>query len=75
MLFSKRLKISEARTSKASEIEKNRPVGTIIDNQGHVACGGNTILQILKIQPAGKQSMDFQSAVNGGYIQIGDILE
>lgn len=70
-----RFKISEARVLQALQTDKNRLVGTIIDNQGHVACGGNTVLQILKIQPAGKQSMDFKSAMNGGYIQIGDYFK
>lgn len=48
--------------------------GTILDKAGHVACGGGTVLRLLQIQPAGKSAMDFMSALNGGYVAIGDVL-
>lgn len=48
--------------------------GTLLDKTGTVACGQNTTLQILNIQPAGKQAMDIASAINGGYLKSGDIL-
>jgi methionyl-tRNA formyltransferase len=48
--------------------------GEVLDRFGHVACGGGSVLQILKIQPAGKQAMDFASAVNGGYVSVGDVF-
>ena len=44
--------------------------GTILDKHGHIACGDGTVLQLLKIQPAGKKPMDFVSAVNGGYVKL-----
>lgn len=48
--------------------------GRILDKKGHTACGHGTVLQLKTLQPAGKQAMDFAGALNGGYIQIGDLL-
>lgn len=48
--------------------------GTILSRDGLVVCGDSSVLKILKLQPAGKQGMDFASAVNGGYIKIGQVL-
>jgi methionyl-tRNA formyltransferase len=49
----------------------DQPAGTVIDRDGHIVCGGGTVLQVKKIQPAGKKAMDFSSALNGGYLEIG----
>jgi methionyl-tRNA formyltransferase len=46
--------------------------GTVLDRQGAVACGDGSVLGLAKIQPAGKQAMDFAAAVNGGYLRPGD---
>lgn len=40
-------------------------IGTIINDQFVVKCGQNTYLQILQIQPAGKNIMPAQSFING----------
>ena len=45
------------------------PPGTLADRMGHVACGGDTTLKILKIQPDNAKAMDVVSAVNGGYLR------
>ncbi|MCK6417658.1 MAG: methionyl-tRNA formyltransferase [Alphaproteobacteria bacterium] len=37
---------------------------------GTWACGQNTYLKILRLQPEGKAPMNFTDAVNGGYIKI-----
>ncbi|MDH5722625.1 MAG: methionyl-tRNA formyltransferase [Alphaproteobacteria bacterium] len=66
-----RLKILEATLSNETT---DKSAGTILDKSGAVACGNNTVLQIKKLQPAGKQSMDFTSALNGNYIKIGQVL-
>ena len=42
--------------------------GTILDRLGRVACGGGSIIKILRLQPEAKQAMDYISALNGGYI-------
>lgn len=67
----KRMKIIAAQVlpEKASET-----AGCVLSRDGRVACGGGSVLKIEKIQPAGKQAMDFTSAVNGGYIAIGQVL-
>jgi hypothetical protein len=31
-------------------------------------------LKILKVQPEGKNAMDFAAAINGGYLKIGGIF-
>jgi len=61
----RRFKILSAHKTKQTTKEKP---GTIIDRLGDVACGKGTVLKILKLQPDGKQAMDFISALNGGYI-------
>ena len=42
--------------------------GKILSKNGHISCGNNSVLKILKLQPEGKKAMDFASAINGGYI-------
>lgn len=49
--------------------------GTILNKDGHVQCGGGSVLQIKVIQPSGKKPMDFSSALNGGYVKAGDIFQ
>jgi methionyl-tRNA formyltransferase len=47
----------------------------IIDAKGHVLCGDGGVLRIDMIQPEGAKAMDFVSAVNGGYIEVGTQLQ
>ncbi|NCT41305.1 MAG: methionyl-tRNA formyltransferase [Alphaproteobacteria bacterium] len=54
--------------------KSDKPAGTILDKKGNVACGQGTILTLKSIQPPGKKSMDFASALNGNYVAIGDIF-
>lgn len=72
-LSDQRLKIIAATIGAVSEIE-NIPSGMILDKHGHIQCGQGSVLKLLKVQPAGKQAMDFQSALNGNYLKIGDKL-
>lgn len=46
--------------------------GILIDRMGHIACGGDTALRLIRVQPAGARSMDALSAINGGYISPDD---
>ncbi|MCC7305847.1 MAG: methionyl-tRNA formyltransferase [Alphaproteobacteria bacterium] len=64
----KRVKILEAKP--VSEKSDKSP-GTILNKDGHAACGAGTVLQLLKIQPDGKKPMDFTSALNGIYVSTG----
>ena len=66
-----RIKIFEA--LKLDE-QTDQAAGTIIDKKGRIACGDGTILKIKKLQPAGKKPMDFASALNGGYVTIGESI-
>ena len=52
----------------------DKSAGTILEKKGHVACGEQTVLQLKSVQPAGKKPMDFASALNGGYVRVGDKL-
>lgn len=54
--------------------KSSESAGFVLSRDGLVVCGGGSVLKILKLQPAGKQAMDFASAVNGGYVKIGQIL-
>ncbi|MEM7651147.1 MAG: methionyl-tRNA formyltransferase [Pseudomonadota bacterium] len=65
-----RFKILDAQPVQKDEIQSHA-IGEVIDKKGHIQCGDNTVLKITKIQPPGKQAMDFQSALNGGYIETG----
>ena len=48
--------------------------GAVLNKDGLVLCGKKTVLKINKIQPEGKQAMDFVSALNGGYIDVEQIF-
>ena len=67
---SERLKIQSAVPIGAISVDE-KP-GTIINKKGYIACGDKSVLQIKTLQPAGKKPMDFSSALNGGYIKIGE---
>ncbi len=66
-----RFKIPSAHVSDQTS---DKAYGTLLDKHGHIACGDGNVLKIERIQPAGKKAMDFASALNGGYITIGDVL-
>lgn len=66
-----RLKIQTAALTNEETAEKP---GTILAKNGYISCGNGSILQLLALQPAGKKPMDFASALNGGYIKIGETL-
>lgn len=70
-LNGERLKIHEAEIADGTTTEQS---GTLLDKTGQTACGNGTILRLTKIQPAGKKAMDFASALNGGYVKIGDVF-
>lgn len=61
----RRIRILAAEISPA----KGNP-GEILDRHGNIGHG----LKILKIQPEGKNAMDFSAAVNGGYLKVGGIF-
>ncbi len=64
-----RFKILEAILAEEKTDERT---GLLLDRKGNMACGNGSILKILKIQPPGKKAMDMSSAINGGYLKIGE---
>lgn len=70
----KRLKISKASTTINTQTGQYHQVGVLINKSGDVACGEGTILRLTHVQPAGKKPMDIASAINGGYLTIGETL-
>lgn len=67
----KRLKILQV--SKTSHQSKESP-GTILDKDGHVACGAGTVIRLVTIQPENAKPMDFSAALNGGYVKLSEVL-
>ncbi len=63
----KRLKILEAEFVDETFTE---PPGTIVDRTGHVACGGDTGLRLVRVQPENARAMDMPSALNGHYLIV-----
>lgn len=59
---------------KRSEETHTLQPGTLIDKNGLVACGAGSVLKISSLQPSGKKAMDVVSAINGGYITVGEVL-
>jgi methionyl-tRNA formyltransferase len=68
----KRLKVLSAQPL---DTPTNQPIGTVINKSGDVACGDNTVLTLITVQPEGKKPMAFADALNGGYIKIGKQFE
>lgn len=66
----KRLKIIEA--SICDDVRAD-DTGMILE-RGIIACGHNTTLQLLRVQPENKKPMDIASAINGGYLSRGTCL-
>jgi methionyl-tRNA formyltransferase len=62
---SKRIKILAAELVADAFTE---PPGTVIDRLGHIACGSDTGLRLITIQPENAKPMDVVSAVNGRYL-------
>jgi len=54
--------------------KSNDVVGTISAN-GKIVCGEKTVLQLELIQPENKKPMDAVAALNGGYLNLGDVLK
>lgn len=64
----KRLKILDAVPVVMTTLE---PAGTLLDKQGHIACGQGSVLRLGKVQPDNAKPMDMAAAFNGRYIGVG----
>ncbi len=67
----RRIKILDAQII---EEHSSQDIGTILQD-GKIQCGENSVLQLQKIQPENKKSMDVLSAINGGYLVEGAKLQ
>ncbi len=67
----KRLKIIEAELTGEAFTE---PPGTLVDRLGHIACGEDTALRLIKIQPENAKPMDLPAALNGNYLKVDEVL-
>lgn len=65
----KRLKVFSVSVSGYTELA----AATVVENEGRlvVACGGNTSVELLEVQPEGKNRMTAQSLLNGYKIEKG----
>lgn len=73
------LSISSTQKIKIKKVELTQQTtqekpGSILNKEGHVACGEQSVLKIIELQPPGKKAMDFISALNGHYLQVGTLL-
>jgi len=64
----RRLKILEAIPM---PFKSDAPAGTILDEDGVVACGDGATLKLEAVQPENKSAMTVSAAFNGGYIKAG----
>ncbi|MCC6598073.1 MAG: methionyl-tRNA formyltransferase [Alphaproteobacteria bacterium] len=72
----KRLKILAATLETDDSLPAfQEPAGMVIDQQARVICGDGNTLKLLKIQPENAKPMEAISALNGGHLKIGDLLE
>ena len=67
-------KIFKIKKAKITQEVHDKEIGMLLNREGDVACGKGQILRILSIQPEGKAPMDMSSAINGGYLKIGDVF-
>lgn len=49
--------------------------GTVMNKSGDVACGGGTVLNITMIQVSTGKKMTVDAAINGGYLNVGDVFQ
>ncbi len=67
----KRVKILEGRMI---DTHTNEPAGMLFNKDGDISCKSGSVYRILKIQPESAKPMNFHDAVNGGRINIGQVL-
>lgn len=68
----KRLKILSAAPEDCAQGPMESAI--LLDASGRVSCGGGGALKLLRLQPENAKAMDAASAINGGYMRIGDIF-
>lgn len=64
----RRVKILEA---VVMPMKSDEPAGSVLDDDGLVACGKGTTLKLETVQPESKKPMSIGEAIRGGYIAAG----
>ncbi|MBS1787283.1 MAG: methionyl-tRNA formyltransferase [Acidobacteria bacterium] len=73
-LDDQRLELIGIAAAAASEDARNLHFGTVCEVQKDsfsIVCGGNTILRVMEVQPAGKRVMPVRDFLNGAKLAIG----
>ena len=68
---------AEAGLGNAAPLDEEAAVGTVVTAHGDdlvVACGGETTLKLLEVQPEGKQRLSARDFINGSRAQAGEKL-
>lgn len=58
------------KAAKIGEIHHQARPGTILDKQGHIACGEGSTLLLTALQPENKKPMSFADMINGNYLKV-----
>lgn len=58
-------------TAYATDKTTDKPAGTILDSDLHIACGNGTVLQITMLQRAGKKAMKTDDFMKGNGLPVG----
>lgn len=58
-------------TAYATDKTTDKPVGTILNSDLHIACGNGTVLQITMLQRAGKKAMKTDDFMKGNGLPVG----
>ena len=67
----RRIKIVHAQLADMRSHEKP---GTLIDRDGRVVCGDGRVLRLMQVHPENAKVMDSFAAINGGLLQVDDVL-
>ena len=72
LLNGKRLKVLKACVANNTDKESGTVIKSV--NEFIIACGGNTSIKILEIQPEGSKPMTAKQFLNGNRIQVGTVI-
>ena len=62
-------------TAYATNKTTDKPAGTILDSDLHIACGNGTVLKVTMLQRAGKKAMTTEDFMKGNGLPIGACFE
>ena len=65
-----RLKVIAVKTTQETT---KKPAGTLLDH-ANIACGDDSVLHLVTVQPENKKAMGARDALNGGILKTGEVL-